>query len=131
MRRENDIFDNEARAEVNIVTENYEIDLQEWKFKSLISMINNLHIRSSYQLVKSYAEFVKYKGKVLSVLPKPRRKLQWEKMIDHEYELFYEDAMKIVDHVPEKYKPIYQLIIKRRQIPQLLFVQRFVKKRHL
>ena len=50
------------------------------RLRYLAQMVEERTIRSSFRLVKSYADFKKRKYVMMSRFPKPRRKQWWEKL---------------------------------------------------
>ena len=68
---------------------------------------------------------------MLERLPQPRRKKWWEKLAEHQHDHFYQEVQEMLPTVPAKYLETYTIILKQRQMHQVLKIQRYVKQRGL
>ena len=68
---------------------------------------------------------------MMSKMPMPRRKRWWEKLAEKQHDHFYKHALNLLPTVPDRFKPVYNMIIKERLIHLVLRIQRAVKKRSL
>lgn len=64
---------------------------------------------------------------MMYTMPKPRRKQWWEKLLEEQYDHFYEDAEKL--KIPNKFQGIYKNIVEHRKIKEVILLQRFMRKR--
>lgn len=58
----------------------------------ILTMIKLKNIKTPFYLIKAAADYKFYKQKMLRQFPKPRRKQWWEKLMEEEYDYFYEKA---------------------------------------
>jgi len=55
-------------------------------------------------------------------MPKPRRKQWWEKLMEEEYDYFYEVAGEKLKKVPPVYRDIYDFILEHRLIKYVIVI---------
>jgi hypothetical protein len=66
----------------------------------LFNIISVKAFKSSFYLIKAAVEYKKLKVKMMKSLPKPRRKQWWEKLIEEEYDHFYEGKISM-NQIPQ------------------------------
>ena len=59
---------------------------------------------------------------MLRDMPKPRRKQWWEKLMEEEYDYFYEIAGDKLKKVPPVYRDIYNFILEHRLIKYVIVI---------
>ncbi|CDW79638.1 UNKNOWN [Stylonychia lemnae] len=95
------------------------------------NIIKTKVLKSPFQMIKACSEYKFYKNKMLRDLPKPRKKQWWEKLMEEEYNYFYEQAGEKLKRVPLVYRDIYDFILEHRLIKHVIVIQRFIRKRKM
>eukprot|EP00347_Sterkiella_histriomuscorum_P019570 403341130 len=97
----------------------------------VVNLIKTKALRTPFELIKASNEYAYYKHKLMRDLPKPRKKQWWEKLMEEEYDYFYEKAGEKLKKVPVCYRDLYEFILEHRLIKQVIQIQRFIRKRNM
>lgn len=92
------------------------------RIQGMLNLLTEKYLRSPFHMIQRMAEFKVKKEALLEKMPLPRRKKWWEKLSEHQYDHFYEEAEEILPSVPRKYLPLYQLVIDQKLMNSILVI---------
>ena len=74
------------------------------KLRQMCAILLNKSLRTPFYQLRAYKDFIGNRDKMLSKLPTPRRKQWWEKLVDTQYDHFYEEGLTLLPTVPPQYQ---------------------------